>query len=668
MNQKKKRSFFIIVIMAVLMCHILGYDMMIISRAEPERAFSIEAELLPGGKETYDIRLTVENQGADWEGVVRLSVNEGYRRPSAYDTALSMPQGSRKQFVVKVPVNSIDNTDGTISVSLLNRNDEEVAFKEFRRLLMGQMEALSMGILSDAYAELTYLDMGGEEVYFYNDFYPVRLVELQQSSLEDELDALTVLVIDKYNTDILTPDELNAIESWILKGGVLIVGTGAYAEDTLSGLKDSYLGIDYREVDASNDTLYYHEDVDWSQLTTVELVNTATVYSRSYKDYYIGSFLGSMGSGSVCELSYSLIELGKADDFYLNTTQEEFVKRILENASDYASSRYSSSSYYNDNNYYIRNMMGVVGNSNSILNFNVLKGIVIVYVIFVGPVLYLILRFLKRRELYWIAVPVTAVLGIALVFFAGRGFEVVSTQVYSVSVKDLSDSEKTVTYMHCYDANRREWDLRLVDGCEYAGPLYNMSYSSTDDSYYYHIKREGDILFVGINPDSNFEDSYFCLSRPTSGSSVEGSILLQNLAIDTTGNSWNCNLNGTVVNDTNQDMDYFAVIGNDTLYIFENLPAGEVCDLQNMVSLYHTSGHYYGSYMSAYMYDFLDDFYDDGDYGKVSILSALGVGIFSISQQLDDGEFAVIGVLENWENTVNDDCSEISYGCLYSVQ
>ena len=664
MKQKKNRGILTALTLAILLGGMLNNGTVITARAEPESVFSVEAELLPSDQETYSVRLTVENQGEDWEGTVRLIVNEGYRGPTAYDTALSLPQGSRKQFVVKVPINSIDNTDGTITVTLLNRNDEEAASKEFRRLLMGQMETLTMGILSDAYADLTYLDMGGEEVFFYNDFYPIRLAELQQGSLEDELDALTFLVIDKYNTGILTQDELAAIEDWNLNGGVLVVGTGEYAEDTLSGLENSYLEIDYREVNELNDTSYYDGgDVDWSQLTTVELLNAATGYSTSYNDYYTGAFFGSMGDGSVCVLSYSLVELGKADDFYLDTTQEAFVMRILENACGYAKSRYSSSSYSNDNNYYIQNLLGVLGNSNSVLNFGVLKGIVIVYVIFVGPLLYLILRFLKRREFYWIAVPVTAVLGIVLVFFAGRGFEVVTTKVYSVTVKDLSDSGKTATYMHCYDANRREWNLRLADGYEYAGPL-STSYGANDNSYYYHIKREGDIFSVGLNPDTNFEDSYFYLSRPIGGDWVEGSILSQNLAIDATGNTGPSNLKGTVVNDTNQDMDYFAVIKNDSWYVFENLPSGAACDLQNTTPLYHTIGYSY----SSYWYGFLDSLYDDGDYEKISVMSALAVGIYSVSQQLDADEFAVVGVVENWENTINDNCSEISYGCLYSVQ
>lgn len=664
MNSNKNRGALTALTIAILLVSMFHKDMAITVYAEPESAFTIEAELLPGEKETYDIRLTVENLGSDWEGAVRLTVNDGYRKPSAYDTALSLPQGSRKQFVVKVPMGSFDNTDGTVIVTLLNRDDKVAAVKEFKRFLTGQMKSLSMGILSDAYADLTYLDMGGEEIYFYNDYYPIRLVELQQGNLEDELDGLTFLVIDKYNTGILTSDELTAIESWILGGGILILGTGPYAEDTLSGFEDSYLGVAYREADVSNGVPYYGEDIDWSQLTTVELLNSTAGYSTSYNDYYLGAFFGSMGDGGVCALSYSLVELGKADGFYVYTTQEEFVMRFLENACGYARSRYSSSSYYNDYNYSIRNMLGVLGNSNSVLNFGILKGIVVVYVIFAGPLLYLILRSLRRRELYWIVVPVTAVLGIALIFFAGRGFEVVTTKVYSVTVKDLSDSGKTATYMHCYDANRSEWDLRLADDCEYAGPLYNSAYGSNDDSYYYHFKREGDILFVGINPDTNFEDSYFYLSRPEGGRQVEGSLLLRNLAINGSGSGSGSGLEGRVVNDTDQDLEYFAVIRNDSMYVFGDLPAGEVCDLKKTVPLYYTSGYYYG----LYMYDFLDDFYDDGDYERVSVLSALGVGIYSVSRELETNEFAVIGVINNWENIINDDCSEISYGCLYSVQ
>ena len=669
MNHKKKKYIMAALALVVLLGGMLSADAVITARAKSDDAFSIDADVLPSDQYTYDIRLTVENRGADWEGVVRLEVSESYKKPSAYDTALSLPQGSKKQFVVSIPAIGLDSTDGTVTVTLLDRKGIEIQEKVFSRLLVGQIQSLSMGILSDAYSDLTYLDMGGAEIYYYDDLYPVKLMKLQQGSLVDELDSLTYLVIDQYNTDILTSDERQAIESWNLSGGVLIIGTGAYAEDTLSGFDGGYLGIEYSEIPApeydDEESVSTGTYVDLSQLTTVELQTETHRYNSTHYDDELEIWYGSMGSGSVCALTYSLAELGRKDAFNWSSAQESFVQRMLDNAGDYAASRYSSSSGY-DIGWYILNMLGTLGNGNSILNFGILKGIVIVYVIFVGPLLYLILRFMKRRELYWVAVPLTAVLGILLVFLAGRGFEVVSTKVYSVTMKNLSDNGQTGAYLYCYDANRREWDLKLADDCEYAGAFYNSSYpdNSNDDSYFYHIQREGDTFYVGVDPDSNFEDSYFYVGKDGSRDGVEGSFVARDLKIRTFG------ISGTIMNDTNRDMDFVAVIfPDDLMYVYENFPAGASFDLQSeypVFETYHSYNSY--SYYSSYVYDFLRDYKDDKDYRTMSELAALGVGIQSTYPMLQDNEIIIIGVTDDWDKVVDDDCNEISYGCLYSIQ
>lgn len=665
MNRKRtiKRICLTVLSAALLLGSLLRRDALMTARAASEDGFIIDAEVLPSDAGAYSIRLTVGNSGDDWEGAVRLVVDEDYRVPCAYDTWLSLPQGSRKQFVVKVPVDSVESTNGTVVVSLVDKKEEKAAEKEFKRLLTGPMDSLGMGILSDAYQKLTYLDMGGDEIFFYNDRYPVRLVELQQGSLVDVLDSLTILVIDHYNTSILTEEELEAIRLWNLDGGVLILGTGTYAEDVLSGFDDGYLlGILYMGTYAPGDA---PDEIDsaYVDLSPLTLAGISGI-GGTYNDYYTGGRSESLGNGSVSVMPYSLAELGDLSKSYWNVDPEFLVAQLLESACDNAGSRYSTSqSYYDSLNSYVRRLLGVMGNSNSILNFGVLKWLVVLYVIFVGPVLYLILRSLKRRELYWAAVPVSAVLGVIMISFAGRGFEVVSTKAYSVTVVNLNGNGKNVTYLHCYDAKRDEWRLRLAEGCEYVGPLGSTyRYSGVDtDSYYYHIMKEGDVFSVGMKPDTNFEDSYFCLTGTGNNSGAEGSLLMQNMGIDISG------VRGTVVNDTNKDIEYFAVIWHDFLYVYENLPIGASCDLADEEPIYRMSGSYYGSYI----YDFLNGLsaiYDGGEYGTVSTLSALGVGIFDVYPLSERNDFVVIGVVKNWDKAVDDNCSEISYGCLYAVQ
>ena len=706
MNQKKKTGLLAVLAFVIILGGMLSTDTVIKAWMKPEGSFSIEAEILPTDRETYDVKLTIENQGEDWEGTVRLFVDEDYRTPTAYDTVLSLPQGSKKQFVVKVPVHTVNYTNGTVVITLLNRKGEETAKKEFKRLLVDQMESLSMGILSDAYSQLTYLDMGGAEIYFYNALYPIKLVQLQQGNLEDVLDSLTFLVIDQYHTDILTPEEIKAIELWNMAGGVLIIGTGEYAEDTLKGFNGSYLKLGYTTIQKpakdsnlgktdseqtdtdiadSEQTDFEQSDfeqsdedeqyddkqyddmqgydmggyVDWSRLTMAQLYGMSGMYA----DYYTGAYVESMVSGSVTVLPYSLTQLGSMDDsfwYYGYNAQEEFVMQLLENASSSASARYTSSSYYDSYSSYTGRFLGTLGSSNSILNFGVLKAIVIIYVVFVGPLLYLILRLMKRRELYWAAVPVTALLAIVLVFLAGRGFEVVNTRVYSVTVKNLAEGGKNATYLHCYDADHKEWDLKLAEECEYAGPLeYSYYYGGLNDKdYFYHVKREGDDTFIGIAPSSNFEDSYFYVRNLADKYHVEGKLTAVDVSLDWTG------ISGTVVNETDRDMDNFAVILNDSVYVFGSLPAGAAFNLQDEEPLFGASGGFY----STYIYNFLEDFYDNKEYDKAGIFSALGVGICDVYPQSDPNAFIVIGIMKDWDKTIDDNCSEISYGCLYSIQ
>jgi len=198
--KQKSKSLTIWAAGVVLTCGLCANCDLVVNAAESN--FVIEAEMLPSGEETYDIQLNVENLGTDWEGTVRVIVDESYNRPSAYDTAISLPQGSEKQFVVKVPEDSVEETDGTVWVSLWNKKNKKVAEREIKRLLLEEAECLTLGILSDEYSSLTYLDMGGETFYFGGDEYPIRLEELKQGSLTDRLEAVDFVVIDTYNTDI----------------------------------------------------------------------------------------------------------------------------------------------------------------------------------------------------------------------------------------------------------------------------------------------------------------------------------------------------------------------------------------------------------------------------------------------------------------------------------
>ena len=94
--------------------------------AAAKERFIIDAQMLPSTKQTYDILVTIENQGEDWEGAARLMLDNVYRESGkcAYDTVLSLPQGSTKQFTIRMPKATIESTEGTIHISLMEKENK----------------------------------------------------------------------------------------------------------------------------------------------------------------------------------------------------------------------------------------------------------------------------------------------------------------------------------------------------------------------------------------------------------------------------------------------------------------------------------------------------------------------------------------------------------------
>lgn len=666
---KTGRRFRVALALAMLFCAMLPGVTSLAAEdtgQDESQAFDIDAKLLSSEDMTYHIQLTLCSREEDWEGTVRVKMSGSYGYAGcAYDTVISLPKGSRKQCLVRIPVWNINNKGATLKVFLLDTKDRVVVEKTYGRFFLNEEDVLSVGILSDSYQSLTYLDLGGEGVYYGGAELPVRLEELTQEHLSASLDTLRVLVIDNYNTGVLTDQDADHILQWVSDGGMLIVGTGKRADEVLDGL--DFLGIECVQVREPGEHVDSIQDYGASlgKLSLAELNDTTGRYDMMDTGSQI--MISSWYDGAVEIVPYALSDLGQPGQLVEDCGS--YAWELLQNVNDYVHLRMYGKVYgksYYDYDYIFSTTFGLFGNGGDHLNFGWLKFIVVAYVIFAGPALYLILRAMKKRDWYWIAVPVTALVGILLVYIAGSGFEVANTVVYSVTVEKLPGQDTGDhsnrggrTYLHCYDADNKEWGLRLAERYDYVGAFsdnsgYGGLYGISDDRYDYHICREGNRVSFGINPDSGFEDSYFLAG--TSQNMETGSITSDLKASARWG------IEGTVTNGTSRDFKYFAVIDDDELYLYENLPAGQTCTLGEPVYTSRQGG--YDSAMSAVMSCVRFEWDRDHD-----TIAALGTGIFDLYiWENYSGGTVIAGITQDWYPTVEEDCSETAYGCLYAVQ
>lgn len=636
----------------------------------------LSAELLRVEDDSFVVLVRARNDGPDWEGTIRVRVSAGYSGATAYDMAIALPQGSEKQFESTIFYSTYSNSNELeLQVIALDKKKKEVAKKDYPKFQLDKKNGLVMGILSDNYSALTYLDMGGRTLYWHENYYPITLEQLTYANfstaetMDAKLAGMTMLLIDQYNTSVLTDEQIESLTKWVNSGGILIVGTGAEGENTLSGLTDNLLdGIRFGGITYASDNEVASNGeqgdvaipsakegvLDLTQTNYCHIMGSMNTFSPL--SAYSGA-VKSEGDGAVVVVPFSFVELEKdAVNAIWYVSLEDFIQEFL-----YAVKDYASSSWMNVNGgksfwrytYTFERLLGCVGRLNNVVHFGLLELLVFLYVILIGPVLYLVLRVMKKREWYWVTVPAGAVIGVFLMAFAGRGFEVADTMAYSIHISNTGSAVPDQTILYCYNAQYDEWSLKLADDYEAVGPLMLDRYRGNEkDPYYMHFVNAGGICSFGIKPSGTFEDTYFRAYKSANQEKTK--------AFSHTISSDMFSVSGEVTNTSGMDFEYVAVIVNGHMYLYEDLPANGTLSLQDKC--------YYEVYSfepDSMIYNVIGEVMDGDREGDAAELSALALGLCMAypNEQLD--RILICGVTKNQAKAVNDRCKEIAYGCYY---
>lgn len=634
---------------------------------QPDTSFSGDVTMLKQENNSYVMQVTVENGGEDFTGTVQLIfASSGYDN-CAYNTEITLPAQGKKQFTVNVSDRSVDTMRGLCALNFLDENGNLVQSVPLKNVFGNKMSGIPVGILSDNYSGLTFMDVGGQDFDIRGTSSPLRLIELNNDNLGEYLNGLYFLIIDRFDVSSLSEENIQAIQEWVNDGGWLLIGTGEYAEQTLSGFDEDFIDVDVSgisepgkentvSVNADKYGYYYNYADDGVDFTNIAFADLD--YNRMNGYFYESTenpaICGSFGEGAVSIFLCSLEdkELQKLDYYEIRCIYEEIM---------YQSASYSAMGY-SELEYVGQKALAVIDNVNADVNFTWLKVIIIVYVVLVGPVLYLILRKCKKCEWYWIGAPVLGILFIAGVFFLGQGVRVNETRVYSVTAQ-RADGNRADTYFLAYHLGVRPWTVRLNDNYELAGPGLNgyyRVYSQSTDDYYYIVNNDSEGLSVGIKPKENFESGFLYASGRTES---KGTISCGNLKA--TGG----NISGTVTNGTDCDMSYMAVWSDSYIMVVSDVKAGETIDLQQAVKdgrcVYENPVPYYEDllYNMLSIYSYQSDVeYEQDDMAAL----LLGLGIADGARPAGEEQAVIAGIVRDYDKTTAGKCNETSYGCLYS--
>ena len=350
------------------------------------------------------IRVTLENQGMDLTG--RLEVSVGYAtQTTTYAQPVDLPGVSRKEtFLYVYPE---DTTNHALTVNFVS-GGKVLADSKLNVTCVRGDEALVALIAEtpSAFSGLRLGRYGGRPV----------TAQLQPGDLPDQsaaLRALDVLVISGVDTGLFRPAQIQAIQQWVAGGGQLLVTGGPSWQKTASALRDLLPllpdgSTTLPDLNALADYSPNSPPLDGQALISQGELAPAgrRILSQSGHPLIVSR---TVGSGSVVYLTFdpSLAPFRSwpgADFFFAHLFAGQGSLPAWYSgfqAWDMAANAISSLP------------------SLRLPNIALVLGFLGFYVLAVGPLNYVLVRVLKRRELAWATIPALVIVFSLLAYLVG---------------------------------------------------------------------------------------------------------------------------------------------------------------------------------------------------------------------------------------------------------
>jgi hypothetical protein len=440
--------------------------------------------------EWLPIWVELENSGPDLEAEVRVRIT-GSWGATTFAAPVLLPSGSRKRIPVYVLPNNFSHS---LQVELVSE-DETLLSREVPVQPLANITYL-VGLVAPergGLAMIASVSLPGQE-------RPKTLVDLPLTELPgrpEGLGSFDCLILNDTDSSSLTSEQRMTLETWVRRGGRLVIGGGRGDTLTLAGLPDSMLPLVLQrqaEVDVLT-ALTDFADAEPFRVPGPFVVSTGEERGGRTLVSQDGLPLvreRTVGKGFV---DFVALDLAASPfDAWAGTTA--FWERLLAPGASYPEwlpSDMSARQMKSGQIAYALSRLPAL----DLPSIRSLGLLLILYVILVGPVNYLVLRWRKRLHWAWISIPT-----ITLAFSAGafglgyalRGTDLILNKIAVIELQP--DGRAGVTsYLGLFSPATRSYELEVSDG-DLLSPLtpdYNPWGSQG-------VNLGGDVIFVQGDP------------------------------------------------------------------------------------------------------------------------------------------------------------------------
>ena len=402
------------------------------------------------------IEVTLANDGPPLRGELRLDAGEQAR--TRFSMAVDLPTGSRQTYVLHAQPPAFGRT-ATVNLVV----DDRVVDNASVAYLVHDQAQLVVGVLAERpQAIIAELDLPSSLGGAAPVVVPLTLADLPATAAG--WSALDRLVWQDLDSNRLSREQLDALRHWLAAGGRLVIAGGTAGIGTLGGFPDDLLP--FRPVA----TL----DIDAASLRGLlgALPDEATSLPAMGGPLAGGQAIVSSGDQVVvAELAYgsgrvTIVGFDPTTPWLAESASVQGLWRGL------LPPRGSEAALFFDDGQIVSSVYNLPA-----LALPPIEGLLILlaaYILVIGPLNYLVLKRLDRREWAWVTMPVLVV-GFAVVAFgyglALRGTDVVVNELAIVRGAPDTTEASAQVYFGVFSPTRSTYLVEVGGGALLASPI-----------------------------------------------------------------------------------------------------------------------------------------------------------------------------------------------------
>ncbi len=538
-----------------------------------ELAVSYGYDNLAKGGSYLPIHVEYQNGGEDFSGKVRFLVKEADSLVYSYSYPVAVPGGGiqRSDYYIK-----ISSFVKKIHIQVLDSHGVEKNRYEMELNSLADASRVMVGILSDTPEKLRYFN-NAEIRYGLLSLETVELTAENFPAGFAGLEQLDIIIISNYRIRDLSTDQSRALMDWVKEGGVMLLGTGKRADDTIGRyapelLEDMYESPKEAEIDLG---LGGGEEPQKLSLFCVDLNlhggNTVISGEAFPLMSTVNKEKGMIGAAAfdLCDVSeFAAFHSQFAGGFISTILGEERIDQIIREGTGLEDGYMDMESILN---------AGDIQNLPSMTLFTL---VIFSYILLVGPVFYLFLRDRQLEFYYRPGVFFISLLFFALMILVGsktRFYRVFYNYftIYNADENDVNEK----TYVNVRSPVNKDFSLG-VEGSYSVSPVINQSYILNTEEFspsttpHIEIDRQEHTQTISFHKVGAFMPNVFDFEKTVENTRKEGFVgeitLFEN------------KLYGYVTNRYKYSVKNAAIIFYGKVALLGHLDPGETIDLEKV--------------------------------------------------------------------------------------